>query len=173
MIGRPIATLIPADRANEELGIIERIRRGERVDHYETVRQRKDGTLIDVSLTVSPVKDGVGKVVGASKIVHDITERKEAQARHDMLTQEVQHRTKNLFAVVQAVVSRSFAGKKTVHEAESAVLSRLSSLAQTHLLLMDQQWEGAELAEIVHSEMKPYGDRVLANGPSIILAGAA
>ena len=83
---------------------------------------------------------------GASKIVRDITERKEAQARHDLLTHEIQHRTKNLFAVVQAVVSRSFAGKKTVDEAQSAVLSRLGSLAQTHLLLMDQQWEGAELS---------------------------
>jgi PAS domain S-box-containing protein len=173
MIGRAITTLIPADRANEELGILERIRRGERIDHYETVRQRKDGTLIDVSLTVSPLKDGTGKVVGASKIVRDITERKEAQARHDMLTREIQHRTKNLFAVVQAVVSRSFAGKKTVDEAESAVLSRLSSLAQTHLLLMDQEWQGAELAEIVQSEMKPYADRVLANGPSLVLTAKA
>ena len=167
MIGKPIATLIPEDRKDEELDILDRIRRGERVDHYETVRQRKDGSLIDVSLTVSPVKDGAGKVVGASKIVRDITERKEAQARHDMLTGEIQHRTKNLFAVVQAVVSRSFAGKKTVDDAQAAVLSRLGSLAQTHLLLMDQQWQGAELAEIVNSEMKPFADRVLANGPSL------
>lgn len=173
MIGRPIATLIPEDRTNEEVDILGRIRRGERVDHYETVRRRKDGSLIDVSLTVSPVKDGAGKVAGASKIVRDITERKEAQARHDMLTGEIQHRTKNLFAVVQAVVSRSFAGKKTVGDAQAAVLSRLGSLAQTHLLLMDQQWEGAELAEIVNAEMKPYADRVLAEGPSLVLSAKA
>jgi PAS domain S-box-containing protein len=173
MIGRPIATLIPKDRTNEEVLILERVRRGERVDHYETVRQRKDGSLIDVSLTISPVKDASGKLAGASKIVRDITERKEAQARHDMLTHEIQHRTKNLFAVVQAVVSRSFAGKKTVDEARSAVLSRLGSLAQTHLLLMDQQWEGAELADIVNSEMKPYAERVLAHGPSLVLSAKA
>ena len=173
MIGRPIATLIPEDRTNEEVLILERIRRGELVDHYETVRRRKDGSLIDVSLTVSPVRDATGKVSGASKIVRDITERKEAQARHDILTQEIQHRTKNLFAVVQAVVARSFAGKKTVDEAQSAVLSRLGSLAQTHLLLMDQQWEGAELADIVNSEMKPYADRVLAHGPSLVLSAKA
>jgi PAS domain S-box-containing protein len=113
MIGRPIATLIPEDRTGEEVLILERIRRGERVDHYETVRQRKDGSLIDVSLTISPVKDESGRVAGASKIVRDITERKETQARHDMLTHEIQHRTKNLFAVVQAVVSRSFAGQRS------------------------------------------------------------
>jgi PAS domain S-box-containing protein len=173
MVGRPIVTLIPPDRHNEEADILNRIRRGERIDHFETVRRRKDGTLIDVSLTVSPVRDGTGKIAGASKIVRDITERKEAQARHDMLTREIQHRTKNLFAVVQAVVSRSFAGKKTVGEAESAVLSRLSSLAQTHVLLMDQQWRGAELVEIVNAEMQPYADRVLAHGPSFVLSAKA
>ena len=85
------------------------------------MHRRKDGSLIDVSLTVSPVKDGAGKVAGASKIVRDITERGAAQARHDMLTGEIQHRTKNLFAVVQSVVSRSFTGKKTVDQARAAV----------------------------------------------------
>jgi PAS domain S-box-containing protein len=173
MIGRPIATLFPEGRQDEEIDILGRIRRGERVDHYETVRLRKDGSPINVSLTVSPVKDAYGQVCGASKIVRDITEQKAAQARHDMLTGEIQHRTKNLFAVVQAVVSRSFAGKKTVDEAQAAVVSRLNSLAQTHLLLMDQQWEGAELAEIVNSEMKPYADRFLAKGPSLVLSAKA
>src|SRR4029453_5404 len=107
------------------------------------------------------------------KIVRDITERKAAQTRHDMLTGEIQHRTKNLFAVVRAVVSRSFAGKKTVDEAQTAVLSRLTSLPQTHLLLMEQEWRGSELAEIVDSEMKPYADRVLASGPSLVLSARA
>ncbi|HET9535484.1 MAG TPA: PAS domain S-box protein, partial [Mesorhizobium sp.] len=69
MIGRPVTILIPTDRHKEEDGILERLRRGERIDHYETVRQRKDGSLIDVSLTVSPVKDAAGNVVGASKVV--------------------------------------------------------------------------------------------------------
>ena len=112
-------------------------------------------------------------MTGASKIVRDITERKEAQARHDLLTGEIQHRVKNLFAVVQAVVSRSFAGKNSVDEARSAVLSRLGSLAQTHLMLMDQQWEGAELAEIVHAEMEPYADRVFVEGPRLVLNAKA
>jgi PAS domain S-box-containing protein len=173
MIGRPIATLIPQDRQDEETEILRRIRSGERVDHYETIRQRKDGTLINISLTISPVRDGSGKIVGASKIARDVTERKTAQARHDMLTREIQHRTKNLFAVVQAVVLRSFSGKKTVGEAETAVVSRLNSLAQTHLLLMDHQWHGAELAEVVHAEMKPFAERFAAEGPRLILSAKA
>jgi len=80
VIGEPITILIPADRQEEEAAIIERIRRGQRVEHYETVRQRKDGSLIDVSLTVSPVKNAQGKIIGASKIARDITERKQSRA---------------------------------------------------------------------------------------------
>ena len=173
MVGKHIITLIPKDRTSEEAKILERIRRGEHVDHFETVRRCKDGNLIDVSLTVSPIKDESGKIVGASKIVRDITERKQAQARHDMLTGEIQHRTKNLFAVVQAVVARSFAGKNTVSEAQDAVVSRLGSLAQTHLMLMDHEWEGTELDELVRMELKPFAERVLANGPRLILSAKA
>jgi PAS domain S-box-containing protein len=80
IIGEPITILIPADRRKEEDAIIEQIRRGQRVEHYETVRQRKDGSLIDISLTVSPVKNAQGKIIGASKIARDITERKQSRA---------------------------------------------------------------------------------------------
>ena len=79
-IGRPVAMLIPDDRADEEPGILERIRRGLKVDHYETVRRRKDGTLIDVSLTVSPIVDASGRVVGASKIAREVTEKKKIES---------------------------------------------------------------------------------------------
>jgi len=78
-VGQPIMILIPADRADEETMILGRIRRGETVDHYETVRRRKDGTLLNISLTVSPMKDVQGRIVGASKIARDITERKRAE----------------------------------------------------------------------------------------------
>ena len=78
-IGRPVTILIPPDRQNEEPGILERIRQGEPIEHYETVRLRKDGTLIDVSLSVSPLRDAAGRVVGASKIARDITDRRKDQ----------------------------------------------------------------------------------------------
>jgi signal transduction histidine kinase len=71
--------LIPLDHANEEPRILERIRRGERVEHYETIRRRKDGTLVDISLSVSPIFDEQGQVLGASKIARDITDRKRAE----------------------------------------------------------------------------------------------
>jgi two-component system, chemotaxis family, CheB/CheR fusion protein len=74
-IGNPATLLMPPDRINEEPGILARIGRGETVDHYETVRQRKDGSLVNVSLTISPIRDREGRIVGASKIARDITER--------------------------------------------------------------------------------------------------
>jgi PAS domain S-box-containing protein len=79
-IGKPITILIPSDRLQEEPAILDRLKRGERVDHFETIRRRKDGTLLDISLTISPVRDRRGKVIGASKIARDITERKRVEA---------------------------------------------------------------------------------------------
>lgn len=78
MIGRSIMQLLPPDRLEEETHILSRLHRGERVEHYETIRRRKDGRLIDVSLTISPIRDATGVIVGASKIARDITEQKEA-----------------------------------------------------------------------------------------------
>ena len=77
-IGYPITMIIPHDRLDEEATIIERLKRAERIDHFETVRVRKDGTLVHISLTISPVKDGYGRIIGASKIARDITERTQA-----------------------------------------------------------------------------------------------
>jgi len=79
VIGRPIFILAPPSRASEMPQILEKIRQGQRVDHYETVRRRKDGKEIDISLTVSPIQDATGRIIGASKIARDITERKRAQ----------------------------------------------------------------------------------------------
>ncbi|HWT00168.1 MAG TPA: PAS domain S-box protein, partial [Pyrinomonadaceae bacterium] len=79
-VGQPVTMLIPHDMPDEETRILAQIRRGERVDHYETVRRRKDGALLSVSLTVSPIKDASGRVIGASKIARDITARKRAEA---------------------------------------------------------------------------------------------
>src|SRR5262245_60187622 len=81
MIDTPIAILMPEDQPDEESRILRRIRAGERIDHYETKRRRKDGSIIDISLTVSPIRDGNGTIVGASKIARDITERKRLEAR--------------------------------------------------------------------------------------------
>jgi len=96
-----------------------------------------------------------------------------AHVRQDLLAREVQHRTKNMFSVVQAIVARSFAKKRTAQEAETAVRDRLHSLGQTHAILLDKDWQGADLAEVVRTEMSPYADRVSIEGPSLILTAQA
>jgi PAS domain S-box-containing protein len=78
-IGKPVTLLIPPERHDEEQSILERIRRGESIEHFETVRRRKDGSLLDISLTVSPIRDTKGNIVGASKIARDITRRKRVE----------------------------------------------------------------------------------------------
>ena len=85
IIGRSILTIIPADRRQEEVEIIAKLKRGERVDHFQTVRVRKDGRAIDISVTISPIKDANGAVVGASKIARDITELNRAQRERERL----------------------------------------------------------------------------------------
>jgi PAS domain S-box-containing protein len=92
VIGQSITILIPTDRENEEADILSRIRRGERLDHYETVRQRKDGTLVHISLTVSPIKDSQGRIIGASKIARNITERKQTEEQLRLLTMQLDQR---------------------------------------------------------------------------------
>jgi PAS domain S-box-containing protein len=88
-VGKSIHIIIPQERQSEEADVLAKIRVGEGVDHFETVRRRKDGSLIDISLTVSPVRDSTGKIVGASKIARDITERKRlAEAKHAQLIRE-------------------------------------------------------------------------------------
>jgi PAS domain S-box-containing protein len=79
VIGKSITILIPPGHDDEEPAILARIRRGDRIEHYETVRRRKDGSLLDISLTVSPIRDANGKIVGASKIARDITQRKQVE----------------------------------------------------------------------------------------------
>src|SRR5215468_1878209 len=88
-IGQPITLIIPRARWDEEKEIIRRLKRGERIDHFETVRARKDGSLLEVSVTISPIKDAKGRVMGASKVARDITSRKgEEKALADRVRQQ-------------------------------------------------------------------------------------
>ncbi|HEX8685935.1 MAG TPA: PAS domain S-box protein, partial [Pyrinomonadaceae bacterium] len=90
VVGRPVTILIPAELADEEPGILSRLVRGERVEHYETVRVRRDGTLIDISLTVSPIRGPDGAIIGASKVARDITDRKLIEAELRRRTEEAE-----------------------------------------------------------------------------------
>jgi two-component system, chemotaxis family, CheB/CheR fusion protein len=154
VIGKSITILIPLDRRDEETLIIGRIRRGERVEHYETIRRRKDGSLVEISLTVSPVKDGKGRIIGASKIARDISERKRKEERIELLAREVDHRAKNLLAMVQATVHLTQAD--TAEALKAAIGGRLRALSNAHDLLAQSRWAGADLQGLVAEELLPY-----------------
>ena len=170
-VGQPITMVIPQDRHDEERSILTRIRRGERIDHFETVRQRKHGSLIVVSLTVSPVKDAEGKIVGASKIARDITEQKRAQEQIATLAREAEHRSKNLLATVQATVNLS--RSDTAAGLKQAIEGRILALANVNSLFVETRWIGAELSAIATQELAPYSEkderRVRIDGPQVLL----
>lgn len=171
-VGQPITIVIPPDRRHEEPEILAQIRRGRRVDHFETVRQRKDGELIAVSLTISPVRNVKGEIVGASKIARDITEQKRNQERIATLAREAEHRSKNMLANVQAVVNLSQAD--TPDGLRKAIEGRINALANVHSLFVETRWIGAELSAIAKQELSPYAatseSRVAISGPQILLA---
>ncbi|MGP4669593.1 sensor histidine kinase [Agrobacterium pusense] len=135
-VGQPITILIPEDRLDEEPAIIARIKAGERVDHFETIRRRKDGTLIDISLTISPIKARDGTILGASKIARDISERKRAIEHQNMLLREMHHRVKNLFAITSSLISLAARTARTPEELAEGMKTRLVSLSQAHQLTL-------------------------------------
>jgi PAS domain S-box-containing protein len=170
-IGKPVTILIPSERQHEEDVILERIRRGDRIEHFETVRQRKDGSPINVSLTISPIKTADGKVVGASKIARDITDRKRSEAQISVLAREAEHRAKNLLANVKAMVRLSQAD--SIDGLKEAIEGRIEALANVHSLFARSRWAGAELATLVKQELSPYSRdgevRTQIDGPAIML----
>jgi PAS domain S-box-containing protein len=171
IIGKPITLLVPADRQDEEINILERVRRGERVATYDTVRQRKHGSLVEISVTISAVKDATGKIIGASKIARDISDRKRSEEALRLLAQEVDHRSKNLLALVQATVH--FSQADTPDAIKATIEGRIQALSRVHELLAQSRWAGANLRSLVTEELSPYCPqgtaRAEVDGPDVIL----
>lgn len=133
MLGKSVTLLIPPNHIDEEPAILKRLARGERVEHYETVRVRKDGTLLDVSLSVSPIKDAHGTVIGASKIARDITHQKrteqallDADRRKDEFLATLAHELRNPLAPIRqaALILESPAASETQKRWSHDVITR-------------------------------------------------
>ena len=154
IVGKSILTIIPLERRSEETEIIARIRKGERIEHFETVRQRKDGTLVDLSLTVSPVKDRHGTVVGASKIARDISDRRHAERVKEHLINEIKHRVKNTLGTVQAMATQTF--RTAPVEERNLFVGRLHALADAHDVLTQKSWGNVSLNELIARALHPF-----------------
>lgn len=164
-VGQPILMLIPEERQHEEADIISRLRRGERVEHFETVRRRKDGKLVAISLTISPVKNATGEIIGASKIARDITHQVEAAERQNLLLAEMRHRVGNCFAVVGSLISVNARQVETASELASLMRKRLRALSDAHrLTVADPCVEAAgstSMRQLITSVVGPFaGDHL-------------
>jgi PAS domain S-box-containing protein len=166
-IGQPVAMLVPSDRPDDAATIIRKIRNGAAIDHYETVRRAKDGRLIDVSLSVSPVRNDQGRVVAASKIARDITDRRRAEEQQALVLGEMKHRIKNTLATVQGMARQSL--KTATVQERSSFIARLRSLAEAHDLLTNEEWTRARLRDVVARAVGPFrqqfGERLVQEGP--------
>ena len=167
IVGQSILKLIPPDRHSEEDFILEKMKKGERIRQYDTVRRRKDGTLVDVSLTVSPILVD-GQIVGASKIARDITARKQAQLTQTLLLRELNHRTKNLLAVADSIV-RQTSRSSPPEEMVDRISRRLHALSVSQDLMIDSEWRGADITNIIRwqlaSIIDDHANRIKLSGP--------
>jgi PAS domain S-box-containing protein len=170
-VGQPVTLLIPVDRQDEEPFILGRIRRGESVDHYETIRQTKDGRLIDISLTVSPIRNESGEIIGASKIARDISESKRDQERLKLLLREMDHRVKNLFSLAISVLSLSGRSAKTARGVVETASARLTALARAHALTLSHSHadvvDGATLHSLIRAITAPHHEQEMSGRFSI------
>src|SRR5207302_175181 len=172
MIGQPITRIIPPDLQDEEKQIIAQLRRGERVDPFETVRVAKDGRRLDISLTVSPLRDRWGNVIGASKVARDITERKRTEKLQHLLMEELSHRVKNTLATVQAIANQSLRHAKDGREFVSGFGARMQALARAHDVLTRSRLQGADVMQLVREQVAVGGadiDRIACSGPALML----
>jgi len=167
VIGKPITILMPPDRVNEEPAILARIRAGERVEHYETIRRRKDGALLNISLTVSPIRNSAGQVIGASKIARDVTERKKLEDERELLMAELNHRVKNTIATIISIERLSFSSDADVGSARHSFQARLGALARAHERLAEANWKSILLQHLIEDALAPYRATV----PNIAIYG--
>lgn len=150
-IGRPITLIIPRDRWDEETDIIGRLRRGERVDHFHTVRMRKDGSTVDVSLTISPVRDSSGRVIGASKVARDITQQRRAEERERRATAAAKVAEENYRKLAETLNVEVQARTKELEERNDEVLRKSEQLRElSWRLLRTQDEERRHVARELH-----------------------
>ena len=175
MIGQPILRLIPPDRVHEESYVLGSIIRGERIEHYETLRRHKSGRIIPISLTVSPIWDDAGNVIGASKIARDVSDRKESEQRIQMLMREVNHRVRNQYAVILAMVRQTAHTAETTQQFETRVRERIMALSLSHDLLVEGEWRGSTISDLLKRQIKPFSrsERLEIAGPTVMLSPMA
>jgi two-component sensor histidine kinase len=135
------------------------------------MRMRKSGSLVPVSLTISPIRDGIGRIIGASKIARDISSHKESEGRIRLLMREVNHRVKNQYSVIISMIRETSKSASTPAAFLEQVRERITALSQSHDLLVDAEWRGATVGDLIQAQLKAFAepDRLSVAGPAITL----
>lgn len=161
-IGRHITVIVPPDRLEEEMEILARLRQGETIERFETMRLHRSGHLIPVELSVSPVRSTAGDIMGASTIARDITERKQRSEEQSLVVREMHHRIRNLLTVVQSIVRFSRRQAASVDDFAAELSERIVALAAAHQLILPEPGRPASpstmLSAVVDALLKPYAD---------------
>ena len=173
MIGQPILKLIPIELQDEEREILSKLRRGERVDHFDTVRLAKDGRRINISVTISPIIDKTGRVVGASKVARDVTDRKQSEALQRLLFDELNHRVKNTLATIQALARHSLRTTASPKDFVDSLSGRIQALGRAHDLLVAGKMQSGDMHGLLREQVvlgTSDGTRISCSGPVVDLS---
>lgn len=168
-IGQPMSLIVPEDKLQEEAEILARLRRGERIERFETVRQTRDRQRVHVEVTISPLRNANREIIGASTIARDIGDRLRHARDQGLLLREMQHRIKNLLSIVQGLISIGSRQVDNVEHFAEQLSGRIASLAAAQMLVLqkdDASAKEATLGRVLAAVMAPYG------GDNIALASS-
>jgi PAS domain S-box-containing protein len=173
VLGNPLSILVPRERhpeVDDMFGAV--LDEGETVQ-FETVRQRKDGSLVDVSISGAPLLTGDGNIIGISVIHRDITEQKEQQEQTRFIMRELAHRSKNLLAIILSMASQTARSARSVPDFTTRFTQRLQGLSHSHDLLLQRDWRGVSMLDLAQRQLQHFVDgestRVALIGPAVMV----
>jgi PAS domain S-box-containing protein len=177
IIGKSERILFGDDAEEEFQEKYRTLRHGRQVSKQDAVRRCKDGTLVDVAINAAPMYRNDGRLIGFSAVMRDVTERKRSDKHLRMVMRELSHRTKNLLAVIMAMVRQSARTSTDVGVLQAELIQRLQSLSASHDLLVAADWAGASLEELVRAVLQPFvgkaSDALTCEGPIVFVNASA
>ena len=170
-----MSALLADDQVDEWPASLARLRKGEAITNFDISRTTKSGRAIHLSLMISPIRDENGKIVGASAVARDIAERKAAEERALLLMAELDHRVKNILAVVSAVVSQTLRSGGLPETVSTEIEGRVMAIARAHNLLTQHGGTEGSLRDLIATEVRPYEhvNNITLSGADIVLTSNA